>query len=465
MGFHKNMQGSDLHSPQGKSPTPIQLDDDTPGAYLIEDTGSLNYLRVDTTDSAEEVTLGNATTNPDVVMPGSGKVGIGTDSPTEKVDINVTGVNGGLRVINDTDNAYLKLDAPADEAAYIDFSTGESNDWQIGRRPGSNDLTVYDNDGADDYVFTWEAGGNVGIGTTNPTTKLHVDGAVTVSGKIHGVVAPDLATDAANKAYVDAVAPSAWDGTSGSSPALGGDLDCNGNALKFDADTGIKDEAGNESLLIGKTTDAVNHFALINAAAGGNATAATSTAPIIRSIGTGNVDMGLETQGTGTVTLRSRNSGAVSGVLSINNEADTFAVNLTVPLAEDLDADYTLTLPVDDGDSGQVMQSDGSGVLSWVTPSAGGGGLTYENKTANFSAAVDYFYTVSSSGGDVTVTLPAVASSTAKTIDVCHKVIGNDIIFDGNASETINGALTMTIGGIAYQNITLFCTGSEWLVR
>jgi hypothetical protein len=108
------------------------------------------------------------------------------------------------------------------------------------------------------------------------------------------------------------------------------------------------------------------------------------------------------------------------------------------------------------------MQSNGSGVLSWVTP---GSTLTYENKTATFSAAVDYFYTVDSSGGDVTVNLPAVASSAGKTIDVCHKVIGNDIIFDGNAAETINGATTLTVGGTAYQNITLFCTGSEWLVR
>lgn len=32
---------------------------------------------------------------------------------------------------------------------------------------------------------------------------------------------------------------------------------------------------------------------------------------------------------------------------------------------------YTLTLPVDDGNSGQVMITDGSGVLSWSTPAVG----------------------------------------------------------------------------------------------
>lgn len=39
--------------------------------------------------------------------------------------------------------------------------------------------------------------------------------------------------------------------------------------------------------------------------------------------------------------------------------------------APSLAASYTLTLPVDDGTPSQVLQTDGSGVLSWVTQSAG----------------------------------------------------------------------------------------------
>ncbi len=37
----------------------------------------------------------------------------------------------------------------------------------------------------------------------------------------------------------------------------------------------------------------------------------------------------------------------------------------------DLTASYTLTLPVDSGTSGQVMSTNGSGVMSWVLPSSG----------------------------------------------------------------------------------------------
>ena len=40
-----------------------------------------------------------------------------------------------------------------------------------------------------------------------------------------------------------------------------------------------------------------------------------------------------------------------------------------------------------------------------------------------------------------------------------------NITIDGNADERINGATTLTLSGIAYQNVTLFCTGTEWIIR
>jgi hypothetical protein len=48
-------------------------------------------------------------------------------------------------------------------------------------------------------------------------------------------------------------------------------------------------------------------------------------------------------------------------------DSDDGGSNITLQ-APALAADVTLTLPVDDGDSGQVLQTDGSGALSWTAP-------------------------------------------------------------------------------------------------
>ncbi len=60
--------------------------------------------------------------------------------------------------------------------------------------------------------------------------------------------------------------------------------------------------------------------------------------------------------------------------------AVTNYVGITAPT---LSADYTLTLPVNAGLSGQVLSTDGFGVLSWIT--SGGGGLV------NFTEALSTF--------------------------------------------------------------------------
>ena len=60
--------------------------------------------------------------------------------------------------------------------------------------------------------------------------------------------------------------------------------------------------------------------------------------------------------------------------LKIYNAGGTHFLNLTV--ASGLSADFALTLPSADGTSGQVLSTNGSGVLSWVAQSGGGGSGT-----------------------------------------------------------------------------------------
>ena len=157
-----------------------------------------------------------------------------------------------------------------------------------------------------------------------------------------------------------------------------------------------------------------------------------------------------------------------SGGLTIDADNDIVALEGTFQLK----AEQTAPSAPGSGDGG-IFYVKSDGIPYYISNSTaetslvggGGGGLTYEAKSSTFTAELDYFYGVTSSGGNVTVNLPAASGNAGKTIDVHHLVIGNDVIIDGNSSETINGATTLTMSGTQYQNVSLVCTGSEWLIR
>lgn len=247
---------------------------------------------------------------------------------------------------------------------------------------------------------------------------------------------------------------------------LTADLNANGSQIKFNNNTGIEDEAGNNVLIFAKATSAINNLKVTNAATGGEATASPATAPIIDAITTGSdtdVDLGLRGLGTGTVTIMGNTN---SGTLTLNDEADTNCVHIRAPAADDLAADYTLTLPINDGDSGEFLQTNGSGVLSWAASS--GGGLTVESQNSTTAlTGTNKFVKADSSGAAITLTLPAAATAGSGAIFVI-KDIGNAstnaITLEGNASETIDGALNKIIA-TNYASIEVVCDGSNWWIR
>lgn len=83
---------------------------------------------------------------------------------------------------------------------------------------------------------------------------------------------------------------------------------------------------------------------------------------------------------TGLVTASAQTLG---GIKTFTNGASAGEIRLLEPSgsgtnyvaikSQAMAADYSLTLPVDDGASGQVLQTDGSGLLSWVNQTASAG--------------------------------------------------------------------------------------------
>ena len=85
----------------------------------------------------------------------------------------------------------------------------------------------------------------------------------------------------------------------------------------------------------------------------------------------------------------------------------------------------------------------------------------YVAKTANYTATISD-YTIDCTSGTFTVTLPT-ASSIAGRIYVIKNSGTGSITVDANASETIDGALTYTLG-TQYKYVSIQSTGSAWII-
>jgi len=156
---------------------------------------------------------------------------------------------------------------------------------------------------------------------------------------------------------------------SDSSPQLGGMLDVNGNSIG---------DGTLELLSFSETASAVNEFTITNAATG-NGPRFSATG------GDTNIDLDLLAKGTGTVTIRGNDN---AGAITLNCENNSHGVTIRGP-AHSAAATYTLTLPVNDGDANQFLQTDGNGVTSWSTVDTSG--ASTQNIAVNTPTTIDAF--------------------------------------------------------------------------
>ena len=103
-----------------------------------------------------------------VLDPASDKVGIGTTSPNAKLDVKS---NGDANVYGPA--LLVTAGADSDRLFYVDESG--TSDGQLYLRNSENTNKVLLNSNGNSYL----TGGNIGIGTTEPTAKLVVNGNVT----------------------------------------------------------------------------------------------------------------------------------------------------------------------------------------------------------------------------------------------------------------------------------------------
>ena len=108
----------------------------------------------------------------------------------------------------------------------------------------------------------------------------------------------------------------------------------------------------------------------------------------IVTISNGNIE--LDPNGSGLVVFKG-NSTKGSGQFKLNCENNSHGITIKGP-PHSAGASYTLTLPNNDGNTDQVLRTDGSGVLSWVNQTGGATTTVYQYTDAGMS---EFEYTAS----------------------------------------------------------------------
>ncbi len=107
-------------------------------------------------------------------------LGIGTNNPSEPLHVMTTG-NGGVEIEATSGAATLTFDMASNDEGRILFKEAtESRASIIYDGTGAHSM-IFKGRGTNTEVMRINSAGNVGIGTNNPSTKLHVDGNVTAT--------------------------------------------------------------------------------------------------------------------------------------------------------------------------------------------------------------------------------------------------------------------------------------------
>jgi len=165
---------------------------------------------------------------------------------------------------------------------------------------------------------------------------------------------------------------------------------------------------------------------------------------------------GLSTTATGTVLTLSDSASTSTVNLIIDNQKEirfrettangTNYVALKAPAS--LSADLTFTLPTADGTNGQVLSTNGSGVLSFITPASG---ISWQSsvKTSGFTAVAGEGYFCNTTSSAFTVTLPATpsAGNQVAVVDYAGTFDTNAITISPNGNKIEGATASLQLKG------------------
>ena len=148
-------------------------------------------------------TTGKVVQNSSVVIDDSGNVGIGTSSPSYKLDVTGNTRTTGYAAINTIPSAAaaLRIGQTADQTLGTDYSilfsgvgysggiSLNATSMQIGQNSASRSLTFHCGTSFAERMRI-DSSGNVGIGTSSPSTRLQVSGDILMTAVGDDIIFP-----------------------------------------------------------------------------------------------------------------------------------------------------------------------------------------------------------------------------------------------------------------------------------
>ena len=183
---------------------------------------------------------------------------------------------------------------------------------------------------------------------------------------------------------------------------------------------------------------------------------------------------GISTTATGTVLTLTDSVSTSTVNLIIDNQKEirfrettangTNYVALKAPAS--VSSDLTFTLPSADGSANQILQTNGSGVLSFATVS--GGAAWQAVQSSNFNATAKEGYFVNTTSGAITATLPAspTLGDFITFVDYAGTFDTNNLTIGRNGKNIQGSAADLTIS-IERAGLTLVFSDNTqgWLLQ
>jgi hypothetical protein len=140
------------------------------GSLGIRSSGWVHLQRFG--DANKNVAIGNDGTDVDLYVP-NGKVGIGTTVPGAKLHVNQSGTSGVQTIVAALSSTSLRPVLQFSEGTNATITAGMSIEYNGVGSGANNYMAINSVTGSPQFVVM--SGGNVGIGTTDPNSKLEVN--------------------------------------------------------------------------------------------------------------------------------------------------------------------------------------------------------------------------------------------------------------------------------------------------